>query len=101
MAVPIKLTVWGGLPEASAATLSVAVLGPVTVGWKVMLMVQVEPALTEPQSLVWLKSALLLPVNVMPLIKRAEAPVFLRVTDCAALVVPTFCAEKVSNAGAK
>jgi len=54
--VPLSVTVWG-LPAALSVIVSVPVRLPVAVGVKVTLIVQLEPAATEPaQVLVWEKS---------------------------------------------
>jgi hypothetical protein len=51
--VPVRLIV-SGLPAALSAMVTVPVRVPVVVGWKVTLIVQLEPAATEvPQVLVW------------------------------------------------
>src|SRR5271168_89619 len=54
-----------------------------------------EAATLEPQVLVSLNGA----VAVMPLIFRVVLPLFVRVTDCGALGVPTGCDEKLRLAG--
>src|ERR1017187_10394036 len=59
-------------------------------------MVQLPPAATlAPQVLVCAKSPALVPVTARLLIRRVAVPVLLRVTDWAALVVPTFWLVKV------
>jgi hypothetical protein len=56
------------------------------VGVNVTLIVQLLPAVTElPQLLVSAKS----PLAAIPEIDRLAVPVFVSITGCAALVVPT------------
>ena len=65
---------------------------PVAVGVKVTLIVQFAPAATlAPQVLVCEKSPLFVPVIVMPepLKVSVALPVFVRVTFCEELLVPT------------
>jgi hypothetical protein len=60
---------------------------PVAVGENVTLIVQFAPVSTEPpQLLVWTKS----PLAARLVIVKVALPVFVSVTDCAALVVPWF-----------
>ncbi len=81
-----------GLPEALSATERLAVRVPVAEGVKVPEMVQLAPAASvlglTGQVLVCAKSAALVPVRLMPVIESAAVPVLVRVTVCAALVVP-------------
>jgi len=85
--VPLNETVCG-LPLALSATESLAVRDEPTVGVNVTLIEQFVPgAKLEPQLFVAAKSAGLVPEMVMLLIARAAAPLFERVTFCAALVV--------------
>jgi len=57
-------------------------------------MVQIPPdAREEPQVLVCVKSAGLVPVNEMELMLRLAGPTLINVTVLAALVVPTNWAE--------
>jgi hypothetical protein len=73
--VPLSVTVWG-LPAALSVTVRAPVRLPVAVGVKVTLIVQLEPAATEPaQVLVWEKS----PKGVMSSGVRAPVPGLLRV----------------------
>lgn len=73
--VPLSVTVWG-LPAALSVTVRVPVRLPVAVGVKVTLIVQLEPAATEPaQVLVWAKS----PEALMRSGVRAPLPGLLRV----------------------
>jgi len=85
--VPVKLTVCV-LPVAPlllSVTVNVPVLAPAAVGVKLTLMVQDPRAVTLlPQLLVWEKS----PLMAMLATVSAALPVLLRVTVCAALVVP-------------
>jgi hypothetical protein len=74
----------------------VPVLVPIAVGLKVTLRVQLALAATnEPQVLVSEK----LPLTLMLVIVRLAFPVFLSVTLCALLLVPSFCAGKVKEVG--
>jgi hypothetical protein len=85
--VPVKLTVWvlPAAPLLLSVTVNVPVRAPAAVGVKVTLMVQESPTATLlPQLLVWEKS----PVMETLATASAALPVLLRVTVCAALVVP-------------
>jgi hypothetical protein len=87
--VPVRLTDCG-LLEALSVMLSLPDRAPEAVGLKVTLMLQLAPAATElPQVLVCAKSLLFVPVTAMLARLSGALPVFERVTDCAALVVPT------------
>jgi hypothetical protein len=69
-----------------------AVRLPVAVGLKVTLIVQFAPAATlAPQVFVCEKSPLFVPVMAIPepLKVRVALPVFVKVTLCAELLVPT------------
>ena len=67
-----------------------AVRVPLALGANRTLMVQFPPdAREEPQVLVCVKSAELVPVNEMELMLRLAGPTFVNVTVLAALVVPT------------
>lgn len=71
-------------------TESIAPREPVTVGVKITLMVQSEPAASEsPQVLVWLESPLSAPVMEMSVIARELPPDLLRVTARVALELET------------
>ena len=73
--VPLSVTVWG-LSPALSVSVSVPVRLPVAVGVKVTLIVQLEPAATEPaQVLVWAKS----PEGLMRSGVRAPSPGLFRV----------------------
>jgi len=64
---------------------------PVAVGVKVTEILQLPPAATlVPQVLFWPKSPEFAPVTAMLVMVSAPVPVLFRVTDCDALVVPTF-----------
>ena len=96
-AVPLSDTACG-----LAAALSVNVIDPVSVpaavGVKVTEIVQLAPAgRLDGQAVVSAK----LPEAAMPLIERAPAPVFVKVTVCAALVVPTVWLANVRLVGDK
>jgi hypothetical protein len=85
--VPVRATVCG-LPEALSATASEAVRVPAAVGLKDTLMVQLPPAASvAPHVCVWEKSVPLVPVNEYPEMVKEAAPVLVRVTVWAALVV--------------
>jgi hypothetical protein len=92
LAVPVRLTVCG-LPAALSAMLTEAVRLPSAAGVNVTLNVQLPPfAATElPQVLVVSgeKSPLLAPVTEMLVMDRVTLPLFVRVTVCDALAVPT------------
>jgi len=76
-----------GLSAALSTMLTEAELEPVAVGVKVTLIVQLLPAETElPQVFVSAKSKV---VVEMPVIFSVALPELVRVTDWAALVVPT------------
>ncbi len=69
---------------------------PTVVGLKTTLIVQLAPGSSEAaQVLVCVKS----PVMLMALMESATLPVLLRVTLCAALLVPRSCEEKLSDPG--
>ncbi len=85
--VPLRAAVWG-LPTPLSATESEAVLEPIAVGVKVMLMVQFAPTATlVPQLLVCAKLPAFVPVIEMPVMVSTAVPVFDKVTVWAALVV--------------
>src|SRR5438132_1371591 len=92
---PVRLTVCG-LPEVLSVARRLPVRVPDAVGENVTLMAQFPPTATElPQLSVSAKSPL---VEIVVIAKAAE-PVFVSVTVCAALVVPTVWLAKVSEAG--
>ena len=83
--VPVRATVCG-LPVALSVTVIDPLRAPPAVGVKITEMVQFAPAATEaPHVLVWLKS----PLATMLVIDKGAVPVFVSVTVCAALEVPT------------
>jgi hypothetical protein len=89
--VPVRPTVCG-LPAALSVRVTAALPVPVAVGVNVTLMLQFAPAATlVPQLFDWLKSPLLAPVTAMLLIVKVALPVFVSVTLCALLLVPTSC----------
>ena len=88
--VPVRGTLCG-LPAALSVKVAAADSALVNEGVKVTLSEQLLPAATElPQVLLAReKSLLLVPVTAMLVMDRATLPVFVSVTVCAALVVPT------------
>lgn len=87
--VPLKLIVCG-LPAALSVMVTEAVRGPLWAGLKVTVMVQLAPAARPvPHVLVWLKSAVLVPVTAMLLMVDARPLGLESVTWLGALVVPT------------
>ena len=90
--VPDKFTICG-LPLPLSAIVSVPVRLPVAVGENVTLIAQLAPTTKLlPQVLVSTKS----PLAVTLATAMSEAPVFVNVTDCGALVLPTSWPLKVS-----
>src|SRR5258708_1482002 len=88
--VPLKVTICG-LLVALSSIVRFGERAPAKAGVKVTLIVQLCPAATlPPQVLVSTKSPGLAPNIVMLESSRVAFPVLLRVTPCAALVVPTF-----------
>jgi len=87
--VPVSETACG-LPVASSVMVTLAARFPVAVGLNVTLMEQLALAATlAPHVLVSAKSPLLAPLMAMLVIVRAAFPLFVRVTFCAAPLVPT------------
>jgi len=83
--VPDRLMVCG-LFRALSVIVTAPVRVPIAVGVKVTVIVQFAPGATEaPQVVVFAKS----PVAVILVMSSVPLPVFVSVTDCAALVVPT------------
>ena len=78
-----------GLPGALSATEILAVLLPVAAGVNFAVIVQVEPAFTDVQLLVWENSLAFVPVIVMPVTTRVTLPVLVSTMACPALCVPT------------
>jgi hypothetical protein len=98
--VPVSGTVCV-LPPPSSLMDTEAVLVPTAVGVNVTLIVQLPPAATVvPQVFVCAKSPASPPVMLTPLIVIvADGRVFVSVTVCPALVVPTAWSAKVRLAG--
>jgi len=85
-----------GLPGALSVTASEPLLLPEAVGVNVTLILQLAPAATlAPQLFIWAKA----PVSVIPVIARGAVPVLVRVTACAALVVPAAWLAKLTVVG--
>ena len=73
---------------------------PALAGVNVTLIVQLAPAATlVPQVLVWAKSPALVPLRVMLVMLRVALPLLVRVTELAALVVPTAWLPKLRLVG--
>jgi hypothetical protein len=88
VAVPVSEIVCGE-PAALSFTVSVAVSVPVAVGANVTAMLQEAPVASDaPQMLVLAKTALLVPVRLMPVIVSGALPVLVSVAFCAADVAP-------------
>jgi hypothetical protein len=97
--VPLKATVCG-VPDALSAIDSVAVKLPVEGGVKITEIAQLEFASSDsPQVFVWLKSAGLAPVIVLPLMLSTALPGLERVTVWALAVVPVVVMGKVRAVG--
>ena len=97
--VPERLTLCG-LPRALSVMLSEAVRLPLAEGVNVTLIVQWAPAASDlPQVLVSAKLLPLVPVRARLVMLKAALPVFLRVTVCAVLVVPTCWLPKARLVG--
>ena len=95
--LPVRLTAWG-LPEASSVMVRAAERGPNTVGWKITLIAQLAPAASElPQVLDSEKSPASDPETVMLLMLRDWVPLFVKVTDWAALRCPVAACESLGN----
>ncbi len=94
-AVPVRLTVCE-LPAALSVIVMVAVRLPVAVGAKVTVIVHLAPAATEVQVLVSLKSPASVPESAtFETVRLVTSPLFVMVTVCAALLVPTAWLENV------
>lgn len=94
--VPIRFTVCG-LPLALSVMLTVAERLPMPAGVNVTLMVQLAFTATEEAHVfVTAKSPGSAPAVPMFVIVKAAFPVFVRITDCGALVVLRFWEAKVS-----
>ena len=100
--VPLRATDCGLFPALSLM-LTLALRVPVVVGVKVTLMLQEAPAVSVlglmGQVLVWAKSPALVPPRLIVEIVRSALPLLVRVTVCAALVVPTFWLPKLRLLG--
>src|SRR3989442_379994 len=89
-----------GLSAASSVMFTVAARAPVAAGVKLMLIVQLAPGATELARVGEVlraaksKSAACAPVMVMLVRFSGAPPLLVRVTVCAALVVPTRCLPK-------
>ena len=89
-----------GLPVALSAMLTDAVRDPAAFGLNVTLIAQFAPAATlVPHVFVWEKSPALVPVTATLVIVSTAPPVFVNVTACAVLVVPTAWAPKAKDVG--
>jgi len=87
--VPERATAWG-LPLALSPIVRVAEAAPLAEGLKVTLMAQLAPAATElPQVLVSAKLLAFVPEMATLEMPKASFPEFVKVMDCAVLVVPT------------
>ena len=75
-----------GLPAALSEIDKVPGRVPVVVGVNVTLIVQLLPAVTEPPQLLLSAKS---PLVAIPEITRLAVPVFVSITGCVALVVPT------------
>jgi len=102
VAVPVPESATAcGLPVALSAMLTLAVRAPPAVGLNVTLMMQfASTARLAGQVFVWEKSPAFAPVKLTPVIVSAALPLFVSVTDCGALDVPTFCDANVRLVGA-
>ena len=77
-------------------TVKVPLRVPATVGLNVTWITQLADAANEAEQLLLCAKC---PVTWMPVILNAALPVFVRVTTCAVLVVPTCWPVKVTLAG--
>src|SRR5947209_3831344 len=95
--VPVPLSeITCGLPAAESVIVTAPVRVPDWVGVKVTMMPQLAPAdSVAGQLLVWAKS----PLGAIPLRVNVPPPLLVKVTDCAALVVPICCAPNVRLPG--
>jgi hypothetical protein len=94
--VPVMRT-FCGLAPPSSEKLRVALSGPISAGWNLIVTMQVElpdkllPHVFEAMT----KSVALVPVTVIPLKFNAVVPWLVTVNVCPALAVPTSCGEKL------
>lgn len=83
-----------GLPVALSAIVTLALRLPVAEGVKVTPIAQLLPAASVlgliGHVFVWAKSPAFVPPTPMLVMVSGAAPLLVSVTDCAALVVPTF-----------
>jgi hypothetical protein len=94
--VPLRTKDWG-LEGSESRTCTVANLGPVIAGLKVIWMVQVAPgARIWPQLLVWAKS---MPEVTMSVIFKGVVPVLARVAVSGGLTDPTGRVPKSKDRG--
>ncbi len=91
-AVPVPVSVTDcGLPAALSAMAMLAPRAPVADGVNVTVIEQFADAATElPQVFVCAKSPLFVPVTPILVMESAVFPLLVSVTDCDALVAPTF-----------
>ena len=89
------------MSETFTRALSIAVVEGVKVTLRVQLALGPRVVGELGQLLVCAKSLLFAPVTVIPVIVSAWLPVFVKVTVCGALVVPTFCAGNARLLGEK
>lgn len=94
---PVPLSVMlSGLLAASLVMTMLPLRAPAAVGVKVTLMVQLAAAARVAPQVVVLAKSPLMPMLAM---FSVAPPLLVRVTVCAALVLPTFCEVKVSVVG--
>jgi hypothetical protein len=86
---------------ALSAMFKVATRLPLAAGLNVTLIVQLAPVASVASQVVedWAKSLAFVPLNVFPDIVNAVGRLFFTMTTLAGLVVPAFCAAKVSLDG--
>ena len=94
--VPLK-AICCGLPTTLSVMVTEAFRGPLRVGLKVTVIVQLPPCggRLEPQMFVWLKSFTSAPVMAVLSMLNASRPRLVRVTFCGALLELTCWAAKV------
>ena len=87
--MPVTVMDWGDRPALSLMVM-VAVRAPVDAGAKCPWIVQLAPAATVVvEEIEKANEETFGPVKLKPWMIRGTVPVFVRVTDCDALVVPT------------
>src|ERR1039458_9363873 len=97
--MPLRATACG-LPTVLSVIRIAALLGPNWPGVTLTLMTQLAPAARlDPQLLVSLKSATLVPASATPLMRTGTLPVLVTVSDCTAERVPTNCGAKLRLGG--